>query len=243
MTIVRVAQGSYDAKEDPDYRMVYSSQNKVLPIVKQGRFTFPPGGARETIYKHNLGFIPMFLIHNYTTSETRLQFANDDLSGVRVTDKEMYTTSNFSITSIVYTIFDIDLSKEYTSPVTYTGTTPAAAARPEDLILQLPAERRDISRNLQDFTITTEARNPMIHMVRQFEDAITIDHGLGYAPIVLVYGPPLSGDEGSFQFLYLGPESGLAVNIKSTAKDVQIAGAGTSGKQTAVILADPMVLV
>lgn len=251
--VMRIAQHRYDAIEDPDYRMVYSSTNSSLPIVKQGEFVVTDtGGAKSIIFEHNLGFIPMFLIHRKVDNNTRLEFANDDLLQIRANRKELYTLGG-DLTEIMFTILNINLELPYDSGSEFVGALANVEGEETDAYsLKVAKDRRNIdSPDLRDFTVNTEARNPMVHKIVLFNKGaavsnpvIAVDHELGYAPIPLAYGtsPSLDSTE-DYQFYQIGPVSGFGTQLKSNSKQVIMTDSSSATKKGAlVILTDPILL-
>lgn len=253
--VMRVARHHSDARDDPNYRMVYSSTNRPLPIVAQDQFTITnSGGARYTIFRHNLGFIPMFLIHRFVEDDTLLELANDDLSTIRMNRRELYTYGGDQ-SRIVFTIFNINLEEAYDADNSFAGVQATADKEEADAyVMQVPRDRRDIgSSDLRDFTIHTEARSPMVHKVALFDKGagfittpmLAVDHGLGYAPIPLVYGTTLADPANTeeWQFHQIGPVSGLGTQFKSNSQQVVVTDTSNAPKRGAVvILTDPILL-
>lgn len=249
--VLRIAQHRQDARTDPDYRMAYSSVNRSLPIVRQDKFIVTnTGGAKQTIYQHNLGLIPMFLIHRVV--DDRLEFANDDLLGIRMNRNELYTTGG-DLTEIVFTIFSINLEEPYDSGSGFIGVKESAEGEEQDAYVfkAAKANRNTDSPDLRDYTTNTEARNPMVHKVVQFskntgsisDPLLTVDHGLDYAPIPLAYGASATEDKETFQFFQLGPVSGLGIRIKSNRKQVIMTDSSSASRYgSLVILTDPVLL-
>lgn len=253
--VMRIAQHHADAKDAPNYRMVYSSTNRSLPIVRQGRFTVTNnGGQKATIYRHDLGFIPMFLIHRYVENDTRLEFANDDLLSIRMNRTELYTYGGDQ-TRIVFTIFNINLEQPYDAEEGFAGVKELADKEERDayVLKMARANRSADSPDLRDYTINTEARLPMVHKIVQFNKGagiittpmLAVDHGLGYAPIPLVYGTTLADPDATeeWQFHQIGPATGLGTQFKSNSRQVIVTDTSNAPKRgSLVILTDPVLL-
>lgn len=257
---IRVSQQGYSAKSDPDYRQSFTSTAATLPILAQGEVTlagavFPP--VKQTIYKHDLGYIPMFITHDISEAGSRSTFNNDGSQTLHINKNELYSSgASVAGARIFWTIFKIDLTKELLPDGKTGNDSNIDADSKQNYGVRVAKEGYDIrSRDLRQFVTHSDARSVSIHSIKTFskssgflpagQSLATVKHDLGYAPIFLIYGTDILGsDNDVYDFYYVAPEGGIGISAKSTTTDVIVNDTSNAARTcVVVILKDPMALV
>jgi len=73
---IKVSKPGYDVKTADPNELVFSSKYKTLRVKQQGSGTVTHSGGRTVTIAHNLGYVPMFLVH--TTSDLGIGGAATD---------------------------------------------------------------------------------------------------------------------------------------------------------------------
>jgi len=67
---VEVSRKGFDVDDCPDYRLLFSSNFPNLPIAYHGHFDVADIAKNETIFDHNLGFEPVFMVFTNNLSKS-----------------------------------------------------------------------------------------------------------------------------------------------------------------------------
>lgn len=265
--VVKLAQPGYDVKTAKDENLIYNSNWPLLKIFKSGKFKTNNTKARtEIILNHNLGFTPMVMYFsnwdirgwdggsNGLTSSARSEFQGQ-LPGanIAVDANNLYYFSYGTISSasveIEYYIYALDITTNYTAPITKLGTQTAAGKGGKVFKIAKPNE--DISStHLKDYVIHSNARSPLIHSVTAGPIAqdssvlsgrqTTTYHKLGYLPMFFVYkSSPLVG----YPDAYIQQFGTLNAFVGVTADTQKVAWKDTGAfPLSIIILKDPFLI-
>ena len=239
---IKVSQGGFDALTCPDYKLIFNSSWPLLNIVTQFSANVTALAA-ATLYTHNLGFIPMFLVWELDGSGGYM-LANNDTYGIRATTTAITTLGGSTTNTLKIMIFNLSLTTTYTAPTIYTTTDSSTAVRNADYGMKVSKDGYDVSStDFRDFIVHTGCRSPMVHTVSAQPDqtglrTYTITHNMGSAPMAFAYlrttaAPTLA------RLCDIGPESGSGVVLNSSATTVT-AQITLSGQLTIVVLKDPI---
>lgn len=231
---LEIAEQGASVDTAADYQFILNTSWPLLRVAAAGSFTIPGNDLNfHTIYQHNLGFFPPFVIYENGDTNTKTgQSATDGYNGFYCDTTRLSIFSGTGITSYTgyFIIFDYDISK------TFNSNTFANTQMTQDktsLGFEVAAKNHNLLGGSQP-SFTTKNRPMAVHM----SGPITTDsngkfqlvHGLGYFPSYFVYGPSQTG---------ISP-----VEAKVTATQNSIAFAGVqsplAGTYYYLILKDPI---
>jgi hypothetical protein len=212
MTVVKLAQPGYDVKKAGDANLIYNSAWPTLKIYEQGKCTITDTPGEQTIATHDLGITPFFwwftddAITNWSklttvnTRDNRSEFSGYVEPAI-ITDT---TKLKARVTAPIYTgdidiyyyIFALDLTTDYTAPKINLSLQSQAGGGSNVFKIAKPGKNIK-STHLEDYVLHSDARSPMVHMVKTLEAvpdpsspggfAASVYHGLPYVPITFFF--------------------------------------------------------
>ncbi|CAB4176121.1 hypothetical protein UFOVP1522_13 [uncultured Caudovirales phage] len=248
--VVKLAQPGFNANTAGDQNLVFSSEFPVLKEHMSGVFDIGTyqGLALQSIYEHNLGYTPFFLVFdpqgqfvlgsNWAVDETKLYFVN----------------SSPALTGVYrWIIYRLDLFTNYEAPALDVQFANIGGSD-DKFVIKISKEGKDIySDDLRDFSIHSRARSPLIHKVDAKidwkEGGFTVDNhlvasGLPYSPIAFGFARTASvapGTPRTTRNLISGGQSAPKLSRNFTTKEINIQAAGLScSKSSIVIFKDPI---
>jgi hypothetical protein len=253
MQVVKLAQPGYDARTAGDENLIYSSLWPLFKIYRQGSAIVDDVSASQVLTTHDLSFVPVFWYFSNATinawsasgtlaTEERSEFFGAtgggtlSMSDSRLSFSPTVGTASGSL-RLYYYIFALDITKQYIAPSIKVGDISGARGK---RVLKLAKPGKDVtSKNLEDFTIHSNARSPLIHSVNPSAGVVkefTVNHDLGYLPMFFGYS---RNADGSYSPIPTG--QGGASSFQSTEQTVTFANSG--GKEvTIVVLKDPFLI-
>lgn len=215
-TVVKLAQPGYDVHTASDENLIFSSEWPLLKIYKQGPFKLTADGfSQNVLAEHNLGYVPMFMyfgnniINNWLDNTTpefltatigeRSEFNGPTQYIPQIDTKTLIFNPGSDFKGPVqlqYIIFALDLTTPYTAPAVKLGKQPQGAAPSTVFKIAKPGKSAS-SHNLEDFSIHSHCRSPLVHAVAPMTTKVdstfsggwgaTYYHNLGYVPIFFTY--------------------------------------------------------
>lgn len=213
MRVSKLAQPGYDVKTAGDENLIFNSNWPTLKIYKQGSYMIKDFTQTQTIATHGLGYAPFFYwfsnenIEGWEsfvvprTSQPRAEMRGEIGSGDIWVDetKLFYKLSPSAVaapgyTTIYWYIFALPIKKDYKAPIIQVGGQNSLNAK-SSRVFKIAKEGKDItSDKLEDYVLHSDARSPMVHMVKSgilgettkgpFNlPAVTAVHNLGYKPM------------------------------------------------------------
>ena len=204
---IKLSQLGQDVNGAADQDLVFSSSYPYTKIVARGKITLN-SPTSQIIYKHNLGYVPGFLIYLISTSNGYFGRENSLLNGSTLQDGEIrmnenqleyITTNTFSNDNwtIYYIIFDFDITENYKSPKIKTSSILSTNLNNNFGIKVLRNDKTNInSSDIRDFSIHSGTRTPLINKITYSNKLETDETGayqlsqtidLDYYPMFIVY--------------------------------------------------------
>lgn len=250
--VVKLAQPGHDVKTAGDENLIYSSLWPLLKIYKSDPMTIGDVNASQVLAEHDLGFFPMFWFFSNSvisgwnnsgtqSSQDRSEFFGPSGNGsISSTENKLIYTPTSGTTgslNLYYYIFALDLSKQFTAPITKVGSV-TGGSDPR-FVFKLAKDTKNIdSNNLDDYIIHSRARSPLIHSVNPSNGttkSFTVQHNLGYLPMFFGYTKGTNG------YTLIPTGQGGSSSFQSDENKITFADSG--GKEiTIVILKDPFLL-
>lgn len=195
---IKVSQRGYPADTCADSQLLFNSEWPVLKIAKQG--TFSVGGSTDsTIYVHNLGYPPIFMIFAsnsyYSANNLGSMVGGSQFFGVNSTSLK-YFGFTFSQPAGTFTgyyfILYYDLTSTYTAPTLITSQASQNIQTGFGLKATLPGYDANVETDYRNFSIHSDTRVPMLHMSAKYSgtgspSTQVITHNLGYVPLTMVF--------------------------------------------------------
>lgn len=245
---IKVSQPNYPVESAEDYKLLFSSSWPNLNVVASGRYT--SANIIRTVATHNLGYRPMFLIWELTSSNTVVSYVNEYglLFEVNETELREVGPSGLGGKSFFYQIYAVDLDTDFTSATINTGIAEDINKNiDKNYGIKVSKPGKSInSTDFRDYVIHSRTRSPMVGKVSQFNNTLstTITHGYGYAPMAYIYGTNMGGVTSGYLTNYaISPESSNGWGLASNSNTVVLTKSGTPDNIRVVVLKDPMVLV
>lgn len=240
--LMKISRKGYDVATCSDRQLVFSSEWPCLKIVKQG--TFSVTGA-TTIYTHNLGYYPFFMIF-INRADGGGTDANSRLSYIPYSSAFEMSTTALECTIPVtvdgyYYIFALDLETNYTAPIIQPSDV--SQGETNDYVYAISKNGEDISStDYRDFVVHSDCRSPMVHIVHNWTEpglggSETITHNLGYEPMFFGFVRNLQGT-GSGYIMYGNADD---ATITATTTDLDAASV-YDGTYSMVIFKDPILV-
>lgn len=245
------AKGSvpgFNVNNVADYLLSFSSSWPLLKVEASGSASITLNASPQTIYTHNLGWPPMYVI---------VQGGKIIASppGIGVSSSVLAYDGNFatgSSYSFYYYVFRLPLTTNFTAPVINDSVVPVEESHDYGIKVAKPGKSID-STDLRDFALYTSSRSLMVHKVdygaTAFNGSIytrTVSHGLGYTPIGFCYmkfGSGLAGYNPDYFYSLNGPQGTqdayYTLNSSSMVISEVSAFVTSPADATAVILKDP----
>ena len=245
---IKVSQRDYDVRTAKDYKLEYSSSFPMMPIIASGEFDIG-NNVGATIFTHNLGYVPMWLILHEDTGGS---FGNGAAGQSHMVDNFLNNFFDMSTTALVhngdggattvkgrYYIFGIDLEKDFTAPIIASSTEELDTTSDADLYgIKVAKDGKSVfSTDLRDFTIHSGTRSPMIHSVDSAQypaSAVTIDHNLGYIPFPFLFWE-FNANAPNWQHI-----PSQSVSVTSTQATFTNSSGGSSDNYSLVLLKEPL---
>lgn len=205
---IKLSQLGQDVNDAADQDLVFNSSYPYLKIIARGKITLN-AGVSQNIYKHNLGYVPGFLIYLLSTSNGFFYAPSNSLlnsssiqdGDIRINETQLeYISTNTFATdnyTIYYFIFDFDITKNYKAPVVKTSPILSNDLTNDFGIKVLRNDKTNInSSDMRDFSIHSGTRTPLINEItysNKIEASTTGDYqlrqtlNLDYYPMFVVY--------------------------------------------------------
>lgn len=253
--VVKLAQPGHDVQTAGDGDLIYNSNWPLLKIVGQGTVKLG-SGENDVLIPHNLGYAPMYwifsnnLLNNWLTGTTPVITLRSEFNAqigytVASSEKNFEVTTDASFVGpaqLYYYLFALDLNTVYNAPIINLGKQPQGTPPTNVFKLAKPGKSISSSR-LEDYTIHSHARSPMIHAVYPAVAVVNADlahgqgfvfyHNLGYVPIYFLYR------QGTVTGRWFMPNiSGLGSEADTQKISISIDGFQGS-KFSLVVLKDP----
>lgn len=248
---IKLSLPGADVRTAPDSSLIFSSSWPNLKIatnvfIPTASATFVNGVS--PVYKHNLGFVPLFVPYGNNPGITGgqgntgvQQVANISRQNISADNQSIYFIDTGGATGypdIGLYVYYVDIEKPYTAPVVNVGSS-TTIARSSDWGIKASKPNKNInSTDMRDFTIHSSSRAPMLHAVAPgitqasgSNFAFSYTHDLDYTPIFFAYVQVPSANN---TYALFNGYSGLSTNgntITLTTSAVQ--------KCSIVILKDP----
>ena len=245
---IKVSQPNYPVEGAEDYKLLFSSSWPNLSIVESGIYV--SANATTTINTHGLGYRPMFLIWEVTSSDTIVSLCNEYglLFEIDETTLREKGPNGLGGKKFYYQIYAVDLDTPFDSPTLNTGSADDLEAELDyNFGLKISKPGKSVfSDDFRDFVVHTRTRSPMVGKVVQVNQTLTnsITHDYGYAPMAFMYGINQGGASSGYLTNYaISPESSNGWGLSTNSSTVDLTKTGTLDDIRVVILKDPMVLV
>lgn len=188
---IRVSRKGYDVQTASDSQLLFSSSWPLLKIEKQGSFTTNDVTVAETVYTHNLGYKPFFMIFETTDGNSRTcdPFFDGTQFGVNTTELKFFGSYlRTGAKSFYYYIFRLPLTTNYTAPI--VNQTDVTKSVVENYGFKITKEGKSTdSTDMRDYILHSSCRSPMVHSVKyatsEFNGTdydVTSTHLLSYQP-------------------------------------------------------------
>lgn len=264
--VVKLAQPGYDVNTAGDQNLIYNSNWPLLKIYKTGSFSTDSlgslGDAAAQIATHDLGYVPAFwifdnrAIESWNSTHTTTAGNRSEFGGFVVGLVPRMYNDRFEVSpslapfnkfiSLRYYIFALDITKAYQAPSVNVGS--AVSGSGGGAVFKLAKPGKDVnSTNLEDYTIHSDARSPLIHSVNPgtaSEDlgggikGFTAYHNLGYSPMFFMY--QYDATTGGWHITNTG--TGGSTKIIADYQKVQYQTANANDMVSFVILKDPFLI-
>lgn len=208
---IKLSQVGQDVTTASDQDLIFSSSYPYLKMVARGLATV--GGANiKTIYTHNLGYPPMFMLYyksstdSFFTSfvENQLMSNSNIGNGVIAVDNETLTFyPSYADTNdyvVYYYIFDARIDEDYTAPIIKNSSVSVSRLNGDFGIKVLRNDKSDIkSTDIRDYAIHSATRSMLLNKITYYENLdgnnsdfsgnyVAIqEHGLPYVPVYFTY--------------------------------------------------------
>lgn len=188
----------YDVSSVVDYLFAFNAAWPLLKIEAAGAATINLNGTPQTVYTHNLGYRPFYLIiSNQTAGKGLVDIVSGGGVGLGVSTTILgYDGSNSGggTYSFYYYICRLDLTQNFTAP-TVTGSTTKGTQNDRYVFKVTKPGKSTNSTDMRDYAFHSNTRSPMLHSVDYgFADVLsggyatrTVTHNLGYTPIAFCF--------------------------------------------------------
>jgi hypothetical protein len=245
------AKGSvpgYDVNATVDYLQSFNSSWPLLKVEHAAAATITLNATPQTIYTHNLGFAPMYLI----VKDGKIDALPP---GIGVDASVLAYDGNSGIGgsySFYYYVFRLPLTTNFTAP--NVGSAITTVPKNDDFGFKVAKPGKSVdSTDLRDFSLHSSSRSLMVHKVdygaTAFDGSVytrTVNHGLSYTPIgfcFFKFGAGLAGYNPDYFYSLNGPQGtqDAYYTLDSTSMVISEVSAfvTAAGDATAVILKDP----
>lgn len=240
----KLSQPGYDVNSAGAQDLIFSSSFPTLKEAATGIITGKNTTNEVTVYEHNLGYHPFFLVQVNSGSGSEMDVNNN----FWVDDKKLYF-GDTGTASFRWTVYRLPLYKDFQATALDQGTSVAGGVD-NDFGLKFTKDGKDInSTDLRDFTLHSRGRPPLIHQVStkdwvQGVTEHTVYHNLTYIPLAFAFNfgkHTVHGVSGFATIQVFGsPQAppGISRGIDSIAISSDTL---TSVKTSIVILKDPFV--
>lgn len=246
---IRVSQKGYDAQTASDSQLLFSSSWPLLKIEAQGAFTTSLVENSATVYSHNLGYKPFFMIFETTDGKNRVAtgLLDGDRFGVNTTELKFFgSTLRTGAASFYYYVFRLPLTTDYTAPI--INQTDDSQIIVDDYGFKIAKVGSDISStDYRDYVLHSSARSPMIHKVEYSElnvfdgtyYSFTSFHDLSYTPWFRSFynQADIGGSDTSYLYPFFGGNGSTILLATSGQVKIQTSVSGCYG--STVMFKDP----
>lgn len=252
---IRVSRKREDARRVKDHRALFSSNSPSIHPIQTGlvRNGTP---VNTTIFQHNLGYRPFFLIFrkgalnsqvpNFATGAASFQL-NDRADWFRVDRERLYLADNGGSgieVDYYYAIFDINLDEEFESNIETSGDRDGGGISGDDFAFRITDRHSIGSPDPRDFSVNTDFQPLFLHKVAYLENPVNefkefeVEHDLGYPPMFYIFGTFFDEPE-YYELFSIGP-AGSYVNFADVDDRVFRMGITIPFRAAIVILKDPI---
>ncbi len=180
-----------------DKQLSFSSEWPLLPIEAEGEQTATCGAAPEniTLYTHNLGYAPVFLIDRLSGTPFYPLQAFCDETKIWVST---YPGDDFVLR---WKVFRRAIKTTYSAPNINVQDATVGLDDDYGVFVSLPGKSTD-STDKRDFAIRSDVRQLMIAQsgyTAENTSGVTVTHNLGYEPMYLAYVQGYNDDFSAFQ--------------------------------------------
>lgn len=247
---IRVSQKGYDVQEASDSQLLFSSSWPLLKIEKQGSFSTTDVTLPSTVYTHNLGYKPFFLILETSDGNSRTCGPEFDGGQFGVNSTELKFFGSYFRTgakSFYYYIFRLPLTTNYTAPV--VNQTNTSRNLIDNYGFKITKQGKSTSStDMRDYILHSSCRSPMIHSVK-YGDLIyngsdydlTSYPGLSYQPWFRCFynQADVGGVDTSYMYPFWGGNGSTILLANSTSISIH-STVTTTG--SIVVFKDPFTL-
>lgn len=249
----KVSQQGYDVLSCADDQLLFSSSFLTLPILVQGTYTVTDTTVQQTIYTHNLGYVPIFTVYVDDGDGSHLaQFYNDsyDLNfslRMGTTDLQwLDDATNFGPITFKYFIFYRDM----TTAISETIVIPTPISPLEvtvDYGIKVSKDGQDIRNiGLKDQVINSGGRTLLLDKIvtgtlANGTNNITVSHTLGYPPMFWFYVDTFVFDT-RYAMVYNRQSQDAHITMEATTSSIVINNiiSGGIGNYSCVVFKDPI---
>lgn len=253
---LRASQKGYDVQEASDSQLLFSSSWPLLKIEQQGSFNTNDVTVAETVYTHNLGYKPFFIIYETTDGTSRYATPLFDGTQFGVNTTELKFFGSYFRTgakTFYYYIFRLPLTTDYEAPI--INETDTTRSLIDNYGLKVTKQGEDISStDMRDYVIHSSCRSPMVHKVDNggftfngTDYVFSTTYSLSYLPWIRCFFnyADTIGTDTTYLYPYFGGNG--STYLKSTPGSVEIHNAsGPFGADplnaTTVIFKDPFTI-
>lgn len=206
---MKVSRQGFDVKTCSDNQLLWSSAFKMPVVIASGRYDLTDPTTNQTIYTHNLGYVPVFfIVFRFTTGTLNTDFqvwdgnTKSGWTAALYCDSThiFYNQNEFSqAVKISWFIFNTPLLTSYTAPIV-DSTDDTQGGITTDYGFKVSNDGNDVKTaglvDLASFSGSSlgssSVRHQIIHKIGTGTAHNGTDesfsHGLGYSPMFLFYG-------------------------------------------------------
>lgn len=264
---IKVSQDGKDAQDSGDQDLLFSSSWPNLKIIFNGRIkattleTVESGVRSGVVMKHNLGFVPFFIVYGIqepsdfgsTSSKDEYRLKMD--YPISADKTNIYVSAPGGGPAVIsldigLIIFDLDIEENYKAPEVNVGTSSSSRGS-GDIGIKLSKEGKDTSsKDLRDFIIHSRTRSPMVHEIVNEYPKPGIGGGSGYAFVYtndLPYNPMYFLFAQHFVTSTLAPKGAYAAlyspfSVVTTGNEIMLENWTANEKVSIVVLKDPFIV-
>lgn len=193
---LKIAQSGIDVTKAADNQLIYSSSFKLPQVIFQGQKTITAFGSDATIFKHGLGYVPVFFCYVRTHSTNQVELIN--LIKINKEDLKYKANDYSEAFTVTYFIFNIPLFYPYeASKSALIGIQRGISSK--NIGFKIAKLNKNVLtaslEDLQLYSGASLANNPVRnHIIQKIifkqvakNSTTVIKHGLGYKPMAVSY--------------------------------------------------------
>lgn len=157
----KVSARGYDVLTAADQNLIFSSSWPTLMIERIGSVTYTQNSTPQTLYTHNLGYVPMMLQweEGYGLTTSFFSVGVDDV-GIKY-DAKLAT----GITGTLhYVLFRLPITENFTAPIINQSDVKGSVEHDYGIRVAMDGKSTS-STDLRDYTVHSGARSMMVHKV------------------------------------------------------------------------------